>query len=87
MADEVRVKIYTTPWCGYCTHAISLLHAKGVPFEEIGVDQDPAKRRWLVQATGLKTVPQIFIDDISIGGYDDLAAMNASGELKERFNL
>ena len=76
-----RVKIYTTTYCGYCLRAKKLLETKKIPFEEINVTEDPKTRDWLVKTTGLKTVPQIFIDDKPIGGYDDLAKLDAEGKL------
>ena len=76
-----RVKIYTTTYCGYCLRAKKLLETKKIPFEEINVTEDTKTRDWLVQTTGLKTVPQIFIDDKPIGGYDDLAKLDAEGKL------
>ncbi len=78
MAD---VKIYTTPWCPYCHRAKALLSRKGVPFTEIDVDGDSAKRQWLAQATGQRTVPQVFIDGKSVGGCDDIHALDSRGEL------
>jgi glutaredoxin 3 len=76
-----HVKLYTRSWCGYCTAAERLLVAKGIPFERIDCSGDRAMRRWLVEATGRTTVPQIFIDDVSIGGYDDLRALDRRGDL------
>ncbi|MGA7121712.1 MAG: glutaredoxin 3 [Polyangiaceae bacterium] len=76
------VKIYTTRVCSYCVAAKRLLAARGVPYEEIDVTSDDAKRDWLVQATGRRTVPQIFIGGEAIGGYDDLALLDRSGRLK-----
>lgn len=76
-----RVKIYTTTYCGYCVRAKKLLETKKIPFEEINVTEDSKTRDWLVKTTGLKTVPQIFIDDKPIGGYDDLAKLDAEGKL------
>jgi glutaredoxin 3 len=76
------VKIYTTSVCGYCVAAKRLLAARQIPYEEIDVTRDDAKRAWLVETTGLRTVPQIFIGGESIGGYDDLAALDQSGELR-----
>ena len=70
-----QIKIYTTTYCGYCKKAKSLLQSKGIPFEEIDVTEDDAKREWLVKTTGRKTVPQIFIDEKPIGGFDDLSQM------------
>lgn len=76
-----RVKIYTTTYCGYCVRAKKLLETKKIPFEEINVTEDSKTRDWLVKTTGLKTVPQIFIDDKPIGGYDQLAKLDAEGKL------
>jgi glutaredoxin 3 len=75
------VTIYTTRVCGYCVAAKRLLAARKIPYEEIDVSGDDAKRAWLVETTGLRTVPQIFIRGESIGGYDELAALDRSGEL------
>ena len=76
-----QIKIYTTTYCGYCKKAKSLLQSKGIPFEEIDVTEDDAKREWLVKTTGRKTVPQIFIDEKPIGGFDDLSQMDKEGKL------
>ena len=78
------VKIYTTSYCGYCRMAKQLLRDRNVAFEEIDVGGDDAKREWLVEATGRYTVPQIFIGEESIGGYDELAALDRSGRLASR---
>jgi glutaredoxin 3 len=78
------VKIYTTRVCGYCIAAKRLLSQRGIAFEEIDVTGDQDKRDWLVEATGRRTVPQIFFDGEPIGGYDELAAMDRSGELAKR---
>lgn len=78
------VKVYTTDWCPYCDRAKALLRSKGVPFEEIDVEGDDAKRAWLVQTTGQRTVPQIFIGDEPVGGYTELAALDRRGELDAR---
>ena len=76
------VEIYTTLFCPFCVRAKSLLKKKGVAFEEIEVDGDPARRQEMMARSGGRyTVPQIFIDDKSIGGSDELAALERSGEL------
>lgn len=75
------VKIYTRAWCGYCTAALRLLRSKGIAFDELDVTGDRAQRRWLAETTGQSTVPQIFIDDRSIGGYTELSALERSGQL------
>jgi glutaredoxin 3 len=78
------VKMYTTRVCPYCIAAKRLLKAREVPFEEIDVSGDDAKRAWLVEATGRRTVPQIFIGGEAIGGYDELAALDKSGQLSAK---
>jgi glutaredoxin 3 len=76
-----RIEIYTTPTCPYCHAAKSLLNEKGAEFEEITV-LDPNLREAMTQrAHGRRTVPQIFIDDAHIGGYDDMAALDRRGGL------
>jgi glutaredoxin 3 len=77
----VRVRIYTTRTCAYCVAAKRLLGARGVAFEEIDVTGDDAQRAWLVKTTGMRTVPQIFIRDKSIGGYHALASLDRSSHL------
>jgi glutaredoxin 3 len=76
-----HVTIYTRQWCGYCTAAEHLLKDKGVAFENIDCTGDTRKRQWLTEVTGRTTVPQIFIDGRSIGGYDDMRALDRRGEL------
>ena len=76
-----RVDVYTTDYCPYCTRATRLLRARAIAFAEIDVSRDDARRAWLVEATGRRTVPQIFIDGQPIGGCDDLHALDRSGEL------
>jgi glutaredoxin 3 len=76
------VKVYTTPICPYCIRAKALLAKRGIPFEEVDVSRDDAKRSWLVATSGQRTVPQIFIDDKPIGGSDELHDLDASGELE-----
>lgn len=78
MAD---VQVYVTTYCPYCVRAKGLLNRKKVAFTEVNVDDDPAKRAWLVEATGQRTVPQIFIDGKSVGGSDDLHDLERRGEL------
>jgi glutaredoxin 3 len=78
------VKMYTTGACPYCQMAERLLKAKGVAaIEKIRVDQEPAKRQEMMERTGRRTVPQIYIGDTHVGGYDDLAALDRAGNLDE----
>lgn len=78
------VRVYSTRVCPYCVRAKLLLEERGVPFREIDVTSDPETRAWLVETTGRRTVPQIFIGDEPIGGFDDLHALDRSGELKRK---
>jgi glutaredoxin 3 len=75
------VVIYTTNYCPYCTAAKALLRSKNVRFEEIDVGEDPARRAEMERLSQRRTVPQIFIDGIPIGGYDDARQLDANGEL------
>lgn len=78
---SAEVTVYTTRVCPYCIAAKNLLAARSVAYKEVDVSNDNAKRAWLVEATGRRTVPQIFIGDEPIGGYDELAALDKSGAL------
>ena len=76
------VKMYTTAVCPYCVRAKQVLKAKGVEkIEEIRIDTDPAARDHMMQITGRRTVPQIFIGDTHVGGCDDLLALDSKGGL------
>ena len=76
------VKMYTTAVCPYCVRAKQILQSKGVQhIEEIRVDADPAARQHMMEITGRRTVPQIFIGDTHVGGHDDLVALDARGGL------
>ncbi len=76
------VKMYTTAVCPYCIRAKQLLNSKGVTqIEEIRIDTDPAQRAHMMEITGRRTVPQIFIGDTHVGGCDDLVALDAKGGL------
>lgn len=76
------VKMYTTLVCPYCQRAKALLKQRGVDaIEEIRVDLDPAQRSTMMEITGRRTVPQIFIGDTHVGGCDDLMALDARGGL------
>ena len=76
------VKMYTTAVCLYCIRAKQLLNAKGVAqIEEVRIDLDPEARAHMMEITGRRTVPQIFIGDTHVGGCDDLMALDAKGGL------
>jgi len=76
-----HVQVYTTQFCSYCVRVKRLLGQKGVQYEEIDVARDYEKRRWLRTETGQHTVPQVFIDGKSFGGYDEIAALERQGKL------
>ncbi len=78
---QKKVVIYTTQGCPYCADAKELLNKKGVKYEEIQVDKDPNKLAEMVKLSQKKSVPQIFIDEESIGGFDDLSKLATSGKL------
>ena len=76
-----EIRIYTTPYCPFCIAAKALLEKKGVTYDEIDVSMDPNLRERMVEESGRRTVPQIFIDGAAIGGYDELNALDRAGEL------
>jgi glutaredoxin 3 len=77
-----RITMYATAVCPYCIQAERLLKAKGVAaIDKVRVDVDPALREEMMRRTGRRTVPQIYIDDFHVGGYDDLAALDRQGRL------
>ena len=77
-----RISMYCTALCPYCLAAERLLKNKGVSnIDKIRIDLQPAKRAEMMERTGRRTVPQIYIDDRHVGGFDDLAALDAAGEL------
>jgi len=78
-----RIRMYSTTWCGYCVRAKALLERRGLEYEEIVMDDDPAFRQKLLEMTGRWTVPQIFIDDVPIGGYTELWSFDRDGKLDE----
>jgi glutaredoxin 3 len=78
---QPKVVMYRTPYCPYCTMAARLLKELDLPFEEVDVTGDHVRRNWLLEASGQRTVPQIFINGRSVGGYDDLSALVRRGGL------
>ena len=76
-----KVVMYTTMICPYCMRAKHLLQRKGVDFEEIRIDGDHEQMHIMLERSRRHTVPQIFIDELHVGGYDDLAVLEARGEL------
>ncbi len=76
-----RIRVYSTDYCPYCVMAKRLLERKGAAFEEIRVDHDPALREEMMRLSGRRTVPQIFVGDTHVGGFDDLSALDRAGRL------
>jgi glutaredoxin 3 len=84
--SQLKIVVYSGRFCGYCTAAERLLQSKKVKYELIKVDEDQAKFDHMMKITGRRTIPQIFIDDYHVGGFDDLSALNQSGKLDELLN-
>ena len=83
----VKVVIYSKETCPYCLMAKNLLEQKGVGvIDEIRIDLDPLERDKMIETTGRMTVPQIFIGETHVGGFDDLAKLNRSGDLDKLLN-
>ena len=84
MSDAPDIVMYSTGWCPYCVRARALLERKDLPFREIKIDEDPAERdAMLARSGGRRTVPQIFVGDHHVGGFDDLYALDKAGRLDE----
>lgn len=80
---QPKVVMYRTPFCPYCTMAARLLSKLDLEFEEVDVSGDHERRRWLLEVSGQRTVPQIFINGHSVGGFDDLSALVRRGGLAD----
>ena len=78
-----KVVIYSGHRCAYCNAAKRMLDSKNVAYTEINVDEDLEKREEMMQRTKRQTVPQIFIGDMHVGGFDDMAKLNSEGKLDE----
>lgn len=76
-----KVVVYVKDYCPYCTKAKNLLRKKNVEFEEIDISDDDELQASVIKRSGQRTVPQIFINDKSVGGCDDLYALNSAGKL------
>ena len=76
-----QIEIYSTNNCPWCTRAKSLLRTKGLDFEEIDISSDQARALEMIERSGRRSVPQIFIDDESIGGFDELSKLNLPDKL------
>ena len=79
-----RIVLYTTQWCGFCIRAKALLDARGLDFDEVSLDDDPAFSQTVWDLGHRWTVPLVLIDGDVVGGYDELAALDRSGLLAER---
>jgi glutaredoxin 3 len=83
-----RIQMYTTRWCGFCVRAKTLLESRGLPYDEIALDDDPAFRQTVYEATGGWTVPQIVVECAEsgwqpIGGYTELWRLDREGRLDD----
>ena len=79
----VKISMYSTGVCPYCQRAEMLLKSKGVAeIDKIRIDLEPERRDEKMQKTGRRTVPQIYIGEVHVGGYDDLAALDRAGKLE-----
>ena len=82
MSDKSPVVIYGDEYCAYCAAARMLFTRKGIPFEDVVVSKDPARfDEMLAKSGGRRTIPQVFIGDVHVGGFDDLCSLDKSGEL------
>ncbi len=82
-----KVEVYTTDFCPYCVRAKRLLDRKGVPYTEVHIDGDREQMRIMMERSKRRTVPQIFIDDYHVGGYDDMVELDAFGRLDALLGL
>ena len=80
--SQPHIKVYSGRFCGYCVAAERLLKSKGMEYELIKVDESPDAFEHMMEINGRRTVPQIFIGEHHVGGFDDLSALNQSGELE-----
>jgi glutaredoxin 3 len=76
------VVMYATAWCPFCERARALLARKGIDYREIDVEEDPGLREQMISRSGRRTVPQIFIGERHVGGWDELAALDRAGEIE-----
>ncbi len=81
-----NITIYARSWCSFCHHAKRLLDGKGISYQEIDIEEQPEKRDEMITLSGRTSVPQIFINQQSVGGCDDLYALHSSGDLDRLLN-
>jgi glutaredoxin 3 len=79
-----RIVVYSTRWCAYCVRAKALLDDKGIPYEEVLLDEEPEFRKRLFELTGGWTVPQVVIDGEPVGGFTELWRLERTGALAEK---
>ncbi len=79
---QPTITLYTSAICGYCVAAKNFLRSRGLEWEEVRIDLDPAERERMVARTRRTSVPQIFIGEVHVGGYDDMMAMHREGRLE-----
>ena len=79
---QPEITIYSSKFCGFCVAAERLFKSKEIEYKLIKVDEDPSQFEHMIEITGRRTVPQIFIGDHHVGGFDELSAINQTGELK-----
>jgi len=84
---SVKVEVYSTSYCPFCRMAERMLDSKGIAYQAYDITHDPEKRDWLVAQTGQTTVPQIFVNDRSIGGFTDMRDLDQRGELDPMLGL
>lgn len=77
-----RITLYTSAMCGYCVAAKNFLKSRGLSWDEVRIDLDPAERERMLARARRSSVPQIFIGDTHVGGYDDMMAMHRAGKLE-----
>ncbi len=77
-----RITLYTSAVCAYCVAAKNFLRSKGLEWTEVRIDTDPAERERMVALAGRTSVPQIFVGDTHVGGYDDMMAMHRAGDFE-----
>tara|TARA_B100001248_G_scaffold251745_2_gene227182 strand:- start:8593 stop:8847 length:255 start_codon:yes stop_codon:yes gene_type:complete len=82
-----KVILYSKDYCPYCVHAKRLLEQKGVGYEEINMENRPEEMQALIAKTGMRTVPQIFIEEELIGGFSELSALEAEGQLDAKLGI
>jgi len=87
MSEKPEVVVYTAAFCGFCSGAKSLLDKKGVDYLEIRVDKEAGKREEMEQRAGRDSVPQIFIGEQHVGGFDDLVELDMDNELDPMLDL